>query len=194
MRHGKGIIAAASVGLLLLTTGCAALLIGGGATGGYKVATDERTMGDIADDASIAGNINSDMLGDSGVKGRNVDVDVIDGVVYLTGLVDSRQEARRAAAIAGKVDGVKRVKNDLQVGSRSMGEAIDDKILGSKIKSKLIGEPGVRSLNIDVDVYRKVVYLVGITDTRSQKQKVVSIAGSTPGVKRVVDNIQLEKK
>lgn len=178
---------------MVMMTGCAAVVIGGGATGGYKVATDERTAGDMVDDVTLAADIKTKLLKDSGVKGRNVDVDVVNGVVYLTGMVDSGKEANRAAEIAGQASGAKRVKNDLQIGSRTLGEVTDDEILGSKIKGKLIGEPGVRSLNIDVDVYRKVVYLVGIADNSEQKRKVLVLAKSVEGVKRVVDNIQVEK-
>lgn len=193
MKIGNITAAALGITLLAMISGCAAVVVGGGATGGYKVATDERTAGDMVDDITLSTNVKSAMLKDSEVKGRNVDVDVINGVVYLTGLVDSGKEAARAAEIASQVSGVKRVKNDLQIGSRSLGQVTDDKILGSKIKGKLIGEPGVRSLNIDVDVYRGVVYLVGIADNTEQKQKVLNLAGSVEGVKRVVDNIQVEK-
>lgn len=178
---------------MALMTGCAAVVVGGGATGGYKVATDERTTGDMVDDITISTNIKTAMLKDSGVKGRNVDVDVVNGVAYLTGMVDSGKESARAAEIAGQTSGVKQVKNELQIGSRSLGEVTDDEILGSKIKAKLIGEPGIRSLNIDVDVYRKVVYLTGIADNSEQKQKVMALAHAVAGVKRVVDNIQVEK-
>ena len=194
MRQLKHICITFGLGLMMISWGCTAMLIGGGATGGYKVATDERTVGDMMDDTTISGNVKSALLEDDGVKGRNIDVDVVNGVVYLTGLVDSQQEVSRASQIAGKTEGVKQVKNYLQIGSRSMGEAMNDKVLVSKVKTRLIGEPGVRSLNIDVDVYRGVCYLVGIADTSSQKHKVVEVARSTDGVKQVVDNIQLASK
>ncbi len=193
MKIGITAGAAVCIVIMVMMTGCAAVVIGGGATGGYKVATDERTAGDMVDDVTLAADIKTKLLKDSGVKGRNVDVDVVNGVVYLTGMVDSGKEANRAAEIAGQASGAKRVKNDLQIGSRTLGEVTDDEILGSKIKGKLIGEPGVRSLNIDVDVYRKVVYLVGIADNSEQKRKVLVLAKSVEGVKRVVDNIQVEK-
>jgi len=193
MKIGKITGVAVCAAIMALMTGCAAVVVGGGATGGYKVATDERTTGDMVDDITISTNIKTAMLKDSGVKGRNVDVDVVNGVAYLTGMVDSGKESARAAEIAGQTSGVKQVKNELQIGSRSLGEVTDDEILGSKIKAKLIGEPGIRSLNIDVDVYRKVVYLTGIADNSEQKQKVMALAHAVAGVKRVVDNIQVEK-
>lgn len=175
--------------LTLIGYGCTPMVVGGGAAGGYKVATDERTAGQIMDDSTITGNVKTEMIKAKDVKARNVDVDTIDGVVFLSGMVDSRQEAKRAAEIAKSMSGVKKVKNDLQVGSRSVGEVFDDKVLGSKIKTKLIREPGIRSLNVDVDVYLGVVVLIGTADNRDQKNKVLGIAKSIPGTKKVIDNI-----
>jgi osmotically-inducible protein OsmY len=54
---------------------------------------------------------------------------------------------------------------------------------------RLLEEPGIRSLNVDVDVYRGVVYLTGTAKTASQKAKIISLAKSTPRVARVVDYI-----
>lgn len=175
--------------LVFVGYGCTPMIIGGGAAGGYKVATDERTAGRMVDDSTITGNVKAEMIKSKDVKARNVDVDTIDGVVFLTGMVDTKQEAERAAEIAKSMSGVKRVKNDLQVGSRTVGEALNDKILGGKIKTKLIREPGIRSLNVDVDVYQGVVALIGTADGQAQKDKVLGIAKSTPGVKKVIDNI-----
>ena len=44
-----------------------------------------------------------------------IDVTAADGKVSLWGTVDSEQQRRRAAQIAGKVDGVKGVDNQLKV-------------------------------------------------------------------------------
>lgn len=170
-------------------TGCTPLVVGGGAATGYKVATDERAAGRMMDDSTITGNVKAAMVKAKDVKARDVDVDTIDGIVFLSGMVDTLEESGRAVEIAESISGVKRVKNDLQVGTRTVGETLDDKILGSKIKTKLIGEPGVRSLNIDVDVYQGVVILIGTVENIEQRDKVVEIAKSAPGTKKVIDNI-----
>lgn len=175
--------------VLLGAIGCTPLVVGGGAAGGYKVATDERTAGRMMDDSTITGNVKAEMVKAKDVKARNIDVDTIDGIVFLSGMVDTEGESSRAAEIAKSISGVTRVKNDLQVGTRTVGEALDDKVLGSKIKTKLIGEPGVRSLNIDIDVYQGVVILIGTAENIEQRDKVVGIAKSAPGTKKVIDNI-----
>jgi len=170
-------------------TGCAPLVVGGGAAGGYAVATDERSAGRQMDDATITTKITAEMVQDATVKARDVDVNTVDGTVYLIGLVDSAKERERAEAIARTVSGVRGVVNQLELGSRGVGQALDDKNLGVRIKSKLIGEPGIRSLSVDVDVYRGVVFLTGMVENAGQKEKVLGLARSTHGTTRTVDNL-----
>lgn len=45
---------------------------------------------------------------------RHVKVETTDGVVQLSGIVDSQAQSDRAESIAKAVDGVKSVKNDLK--------------------------------------------------------------------------------
>lgn len=190
MKRHNGLLVAACLAL----AGCTPLVVGGGAAGGYAVATDERSAGRQLDDSAITSKIKAEMIGDHEVKARDIDVDTLDGVVYLTGLVDSEREKARAEAIARTVPGVKAVRNNLSIGSRSLGEVVDDKMLGSKIKAALLKEPGIRALSVDVDVYRGVVNLTGVVENGGQKKKVLEIAGSTPGVRRVVDNLTVRGK
>ncbi|MFZ5775408.1 MAG: BON domain-containing protein [Thermodesulfobacteriota bacterium] len=177
--------------LLGATTGCTPAVVAGGAVGGYKVATDDRSAGTVLDDATITTRVNAAMIGDSEVKARDIDVDTVAGVVTLTGNVDSRREAERAVALARKVDGVRQVKNELRVGSRTAGQVMDDEVIGAKVKAKLMEAPGIRSLNIDVDVYSARVALTGTVPDKASKKKVLRLVRSVAGVKDVVDNLQV---
>lgn len=178
-------------GWLLMSFGCTAAMVGGGAAGGYAVGTDERPAGTMVDDAAITAKVKTELIGEKNVKARNIDVDTVAGVVVLSGYVDSQQEANRAGQLAKSVPGVVRVKNELRVGSRSMGQGLDDKVLGAKIKARLMEEPGVRSLNIDVDVYSGSANVTGTVPSQEQKKKILALIRSIDGVKGVVDNLQV---
>jgi hyperosmotically inducible protein len=178
--------------VLLTSVGCAPVLIGAGAAGGYAVGTDARTVGDQWDDATITANIKTKMSDDPGVNAGDVDADTSEGHVILTGVVKTGKEAERAVEIARKVPGVKSVKNALQVGSRTMGQYLDDKMLVSKVKSKLFGEPYIRSLSIDVDANLGVVSLTGFVKSKAQKEKALELARSVPNVVKVIDNIRVK--
>ncbi|MFQ6758293.1 MAG: BON domain-containing protein [Deltaproteobacteria bacterium] len=176
---------------ILTSLGCAAAVVGGGAAGGYAVGTDERSAGTMVDDAAITAKVKTELIGDKNIKARNIDVDTVAGVVVLSGYVDSSQEASRAGLIAKSVPGVARVKNELRVGSRTMGQGVDDTVLGAKIKARLLEEPGVRSFNIDVDVYSGSVSVTGTVPSQEQKNTVLNLIRSVEGVKGVVDNLQI---
>jgi osmotically-inducible protein OsmY len=131
------------------------------------------------------------MVKDEVVKARQIDVDTNGGHVTLTGVVATREESTRAAQIAQRVPGVKSVTNNLQIGERSIGNIWDDNLIGNKIKAKLIAEPEVRSLNIDVDVYLGVVTLTGIVGSQYQKDRAIEISRSTDGTIKVIDNLKV---
>ena len=178
-------------GCILTSLGCAAAVVGGGATGGYAVGSDERPASTMLDDAAITAKVKTELIGDKNVKARNIDVDTVVGVVVLSGYVDSQQEANRAGSLAKSVSGVVRVKNELRVGSRTMGQGFDDKVLGGKIKTRLMEEPGIRSLNIDVDVYSGTANVTGVVASQEQKKNVLHLIRSIEGVRGVVDNLQV---
>ena len=177
----------------LSITGCHPLLIAGGAlTGVYAIATDERSGDTIVDDSTLSTKVKMKLVGDSEVKGRKIDVDVLDGTVILTGIVETNGEAERAVALARSVVGVNDVENNLRLGSRTMGEAFGDSFISSAVKAKLMKEPNIRSWNIDVDVYNGVVSLTGLVESADQKKRIVEIAKTTEGAVRVVDNLRVK--
>ncbi|MBA3003111.1 MAG: BON domain-containing protein [Desulfurivibrio sp.] len=181
----------ACYGCVLVSFGCSAAVVGGTAAGGYAVGSDERSAGTMVDDGAITAKVKTELIGDKNVKARNIDVDTVSGVVVLSGYVDSQHEANRAAILAKSVPGVVRVRNELQVGSRTLGQGLDDKVLGAKIKTRLMEEPGVRSFNIDVDVYSGSASVTGTVPSQEQKKKVLNLIRSVEGVKGVVDNLQV---
>jgi hyperosmotically inducible protein len=148
-------------------------------------------MGTMVDDSTISSKVKINLISASDVKARHIDVDVLNGVVTLTGLVDSKAEVKRAEEIAMAVEGVQSVTNYLTVGSRTVGQAIDDSIIVGKINKELIAEPNLKSLNIDVDANNGVVTLSGIVANINQKSRVLEIADQTRGVVKVIDNLKI---
>jgi len=174
-----------------LPIGCGPALLGGGAAGGYKVGSDERNMGEMVDDTALSANVKTALAKSPDVSAAKIDVDVINGSVTLTGVVDNQQHAAKAVEIARNVSGVKSVRDNLQIGKLSVGEYVDDTVLVSKVKAKLMAEPGVHSLNIDVDAQKGVVTLTGMVENGKEKSLALSAARSVEGVVQVVDNLKM---
>lgn len=68
-----------------------------------------------AGDTAITSQIKAKLLADDMVPSRNITVETSDGVVQLSGSVETRQQADRAADIAKAISGVKSVENNLSV-------------------------------------------------------------------------------
>lgn len=96
-------------------SGCGALVVGGAAAGGYYVGKDDRTLGEITDDATITSTINARYVKDSQVSALDINVDTRRRVVTLYGSVDSQAIADRAVEIARNTKGVKQVVSKLTI-------------------------------------------------------------------------------
>ncbi len=148
-------------------------------------------VGRVVDDSTITTRINHEMVKDDIVKARQIDIDTVGGHVTLTGAVETPEESARASQIARGVPGVKSVNNHLQIGKRSFGDIWDDNVISNKIKAKLISEPEVRSMNIDVDVYLGVVTLTGIVGSQYEKDRAITLSRGTDGAVKVIDNLKI---
>jgi osmotically-inducible protein OsmY len=73
----------------------------------------ERTAGQYASDAEITTKVKSQMLTEKDVKSFDISVETFNGVVQLSGFVNSQMQIDKAVQVATAVTGVKRVQNDL---------------------------------------------------------------------------------
>jgi len=87
--------------LLLVVAGCAS--------------SGNKEGGSFLDDAAITAKVKTAIFNEPGLKMIGISVRTEDHVVELSGSVKSRLERVKAGEVAKKVDGVKRVKNDLKV-------------------------------------------------------------------------------
>jgi len=85
-----------------------------GLAGCASTNTGEKT-GEYIDDAWITTKVKSEMIADSEVKAHKIDVDTKNGVVKLSGTVESWQQANKATDIARGIKGVTAVENDIRV-------------------------------------------------------------------------------
>lgn len=74
-----------------------------------------RSTGTYVDDKTISTRVNAALLADKEIKSVPIGVTTYNGVVQLTGFVESPAQAQHAVVVAQKVDGVKSVKDDMHV-------------------------------------------------------------------------------
>jgi hyperosmotically inducible protein len=103
------------------STSC--LLVGGifiGALAGCATdrsdsAARHQTVTERVDDGWITTKIKSDFAVDKLVSATNIHVNTDNGVVHLSGIAKNQDEVNRAIQIARSVNGVRSVRNEMQV-------------------------------------------------------------------------------
>ena len=68
------------------------------------------------DDAAISSVVEASLAANDEVKARAVGVQTREGVVYLTGVVDTEEARREAGRVVWSTEGVARVMNEILVG------------------------------------------------------------------------------
>lgn len=101
--------------LLPLLAGCEALVIGGAAGAAGYIANDERTVGEITDDATITARVKRKLFADDEISALAIDVDTHRGTVTLTGTVPNEAALARALELARVTRGVVAVEHALTV-------------------------------------------------------------------------------
>ena len=71
--------------------------------------------GRVVDDSVITGKVKAALVADPTTKAHQISVETFKGVVQLSGFVDTSEARSRATQVAKGVDGVKNVKNDLEL-------------------------------------------------------------------------------
>jgi hyperosmotically inducible protein len=70
--------------------------------------------------------------------------------------------------------------------------AIDDATITTKVKTAVLAEPGLKTLQIDVDTKNGVVTLAGTVDTPALKDRAQQVAQAVNGVKSVDNNLTVK--
>lgn len=180
--------AAAIVGV----TACApALVVGGGAVLGAGVA-QERTTADALNDLETETSINNALLNESGSMFRRVSVEADEGRVLLTGSVPTPEQSIRATQIAWAAPGTREVINELEIAERGNASAFaEDLWITTQLRSRLLGDPQIASVNYSIEAYDGVVHLIGIARSGVELERAAGHAAAVPGVRQVVSHVLL---
>jgi hyperosmotically inducible periplasmic protein len=142
-------------------------------------------------DAWLTTKVKIALLTADGVSASAVNVDSQEGTVTIHGKVKTEAEKAKAEAEARKVEGVKEVKNLLQVvpeSEKKVVEATDDSVEDG-VKAALQADKALDSIKV-ASVNKGVVLLKGKAPDYNAKLKAIELTLATPGVKRVASEIE----
>jgi len=160
-----------------------------------------------AKDAWIDGKAEATLLFNGNLDSFDINTDVSNGNVVLTGKVDNSVEKKLAEELVSNIDGVKSVDNKLTVVAKAemdsdmsedMEETYDegtseltDAKIATVIKTRLLMDTDISGFDIDVDVENGNVTLTGDVDSDAERDLAVEIAKNASDVKDVEDNLRV---
>ncbi len=161
----------------------------------YAMSSNQtQTPGEYIDDSLATTLVKTNILEEKGLSSLRISVTTKDGVVTLSGTIDTAENVELAGKVAKMTNGVKRVVNNLQVGNETLQSAddyIDDAAITAAVKANILEEKGLSSLKISVTTLNGVVALSGTTNTTEHAQQAEAVARQAKGVRQVVNNLQI---
>jgi hyperosmotically inducible protein len=134
------------------------------------------------------------LFADDRVKGRHVNVETKKGIVMLRGKIDSAEAKSAAEDIAKGIEGVKGVKNELQIVAPRDREAIEakDDDITKRVKQHLAKDSRLKNADIDVKTNGGVVSLTGEVKNIDTSARASEVTKNTPGVRSVKNDLSLK--
>ena len=179
----------------LILTNCSIPVATGVATKAVTVSNSDRSIGEYVDDVLIKAILKNSYFDQSEKIFFNVDVEVSQGRVLLTGTVDNIDLRIEATRIAWGVKGVQTVINEIQISeSDNILNFADDLVISTKVYAKLMLDEEVNSLNYNIETVNKVVYIIGISSSSDEKKKAIDLTKEVFGVEEVVEYITIKSE
>jgi hyperosmotically inducible protein len=148
---------------------------------------------DDSPDAWLTTKVKLALLTTKDVPAMAIDVDTVHDVVTLSGKVDTEAAKNRAGEVAKGVEGVKEVKNILQVVPESQQKAVEkaDDEIQANVKKAIDADQTLKGISVK-SVDKGVVLLAGKATTK-EALRAVQAAHKTAGVRSVSSEIALDK-
>jgi len=147
-----------------------------------------RIMGiDGRADADTQAAVLDALAADDEVHARDIEVEVNDGAVTLSGLVEVASQRERAERVALGVPGVASVDNHLRVWLTVSADDVAERVTDALGRDAILGLE-----TITVRVTGNDVALSGSVESPAQHDAAIAAAEGAPGVARVHDEITVE--
>ncbi|AJJ03401.1 BON domain protein [Yersinia pseudotuberculosis] len=162
---------------------------------GAKIDSSMKKVDNYMSDSAVTAKVKSALLEEKSLKSTDISVETSNGVVTLSGFLNSQAEIETAVEIAGNVEGVKSVSDKLHVKdqkSQSVSEYAGDAATTSSVKAKLLADGIVPSRKIKVETTDGVVQLSGDVENKAQSERAESIAKAVNGVKSVKNDLNIK--
>ena len=170
------------ISIIILLNSCAAVNV---TTSSVK----EKGIKEAISDGMIDAAINKEFFNHNINMFINVEIEVVEGRVLLTGSVKKPKHRLDAIKIAWKVLGVREVINEIDITEKGgIKQYLIDVKIKTQIRYKVLADKEVSSINYNFEVVNGNVYVIGIAENKKELKKLVKHINSIRGVLKVVSH------
>ena len=171
---------------LVFLNSCAAINVG-------SSSLKEKGIKEAMSDGMIDATINKEYLNHDVNMFMNVDIEVVEGRVLLTGSVKKAKYRMDAIKLAWKVLGVREVINEIEVTNKGgIIRYLNDVKIKTQIRYKIIADKKIRSINYNFESVNGTLYVIGIAQNKKELKRVVNHSNDIKGVIKVVSHVMMK--
>ena len=178
--------------IFIILTGCVGVSSTGLFGTGVSIAFDPRTIGTQIDDSIMQKNLSAKLINMNTNYILSVKSKVLDGRIFITGKVDTIEEKLKITKLGWEIKGARSVKNDLQIKDKfNFKQAAKDILITSQLRTAIITNKKIKSVNYNIDTYKKKIYVYGISQDEEERAEVINEAKQILDVEDVITSILL---
>ena len=178
--------------IFVIVSGCVGYSSTGVLGTGVSVALDPRTLGTQIDDSLMQQNLRARLISTDKGYIISVKTKILDGRIFLTGKVNTVEDKLKITKLAWEIKGARSVNNDLQIKEKfDFKRSAKDLLITSQLRAAMIGNKKIKSVNYNIDTYKKKVYVYGIAQNKVERDEITKEAKQILDVEDVVTSIFL---
>ena len=185
----------------LILTGCIGVSSDGVLGTVVSIYLDPRSLGTQIDDSIMQKSLLIRITKTDKKYILDVSPKVVDGHIFLTGVVEKVDEKILMTKLAWKIEGARSVKNNIEVKDKfSLKNYSQDVLISSQMKVALLANKKISMSNYQVNTVNQVIFIFGIAANEAERREVMNEASLIKDVKSVdatiflVDDLSKNKK
>ncbi len=159
---------------------------------GVNITFDPRTIGMQIDDTIMQKNLVARLSLSEKKYFLNIQVEVLDGRIFLSGKVNEPEEKIKITKLAWETKGVREVKNAITIkGNSNFKQTAKDILITSQLRTALIFNKKTKARNYTLETINRNIYIFGIAMDDEEKREVLFEAEKIYDVEKVIPSIYL---
>ncbi len=148
---------------------------------------DDRSFSDDVADTKINMALRNALAEEDVKYALDIEVTVFEGVVLLTGALPGTDLITNVVRTAYQTPDVKQVYNYIRLANPPSIDVVNqDAAISAKLRTQLMMTAGISSSNYKLTMENGTVYLMGISQSVEELDRVIAVAKNTVGVNKVI--------